>query len=57
MAKETRLYGLFEKVEGKWVRLLPTLSFTRSKAVKVFQNALLAGIFDGKTRTLRVVKG
>lgn len=40
---ETRKYGLFEKVDGKWVRLHPNLSFTKSTAVWIFQNALIEG--------------
>jgi len=56
--KETRLYGLFEKRDGQWVRLAPSLAFTKSKAVKVFQNALLAYALGGveHPRELRLVK-
>lgn len=58
MAKETRLYGLFElNAEGKWVRLYPTLSLKKSHAVKVFQSALLAHFLGGAPeRRLRPVK-
>lgn len=45
--KETRQYGLFEKQNGTWVDIAPTLHFKKSVAVKVFQNALLAPYFNG----------
>ena len=54
--KETRLYSLFEKQDGKWVRLT-SLSFKKSTAVKFFQGLLLDGIlYLGKKRELRPVK-
>lgn len=53
--KETRLYGLFEKVDGKWVRLCPSCAYKKSLAIRIFQNHLLAGSFEGKTRALRPV--
>lgn len=40
--KETRKYGLFEKVNGKWLRLRENESYTKTLAVSRFQNALLA---------------
>jgi len=52
--KEKRMYGLFEKKDGKWVRLYPELSMVKSAAIKVFQNALLAyAMQDMPERTLR----
>ena len=47
--KETRKYGLFEKKDGKWVRIFPKLSFPKSIAVRIFQNALLAQAMQGMT--------
>lgn len=38
-----RLYGLFERQGGKWVRLYPTRAYTKAQAVRVFQSALLDG--------------
>ena len=54
--RETRQYGLFEHVDGEWVRLFPTVSMRKSFAVKFFQSALLAGFSQGRIRELRVVK-
>lgn len=42
-----RMYGLFEKVDGKWVRLKPAQAYKKPTAVRVFQNDLLAGFFGG----------
>jgi hypothetical protein len=57
--KQSRLYGLFEKQNDKWVRLYPDMAYTKSSAVRVFQNALLAGAFGGPDvkgiRELRVL--
>lgn len=58
MAKEKRLYSLFEKQEDKWVRIT-SLSFTKSNAVRIFQNQLLAPVLGYPckgVRELRVVK-
>ena len=52
--KETRLYSLFEKQEGKWVRQ-SGLALRKSSAVRIFQNALLNGFFAGRQVSLRVV--
>ncbi len=52
----TRYYGLFEKHDGKWVRLYPSLAYKKSYAVRYFQTALLNGSMTGKTRELRPVK-
>jgi hypothetical protein len=43
--RRKRKYGLFEKRDGKWVRVSETLSFYKPTAIRVFQNALLAGAF------------
>ena len=51
MAK--RLYGLFEKQDGKWVRLLPTHAYAKDTAIRVFQSILIDGVFAGKVRELR----
>ena len=55
-SKETRLYGLFERQEGKWIRLFDTLSFRKSVAVRLFQNHLLSGTMEGKEMALKPVK-
>lgn len=54
--KEKRMYGLFEKQDGKWVRLYPTFSAKKSGAVRIFQNLLLGGVLEDKQRALRPVK-
>ena len=51
----TRLYGLFEKQDGKWVRLFPSHAYPKQTAVKLFQTALINGFFDGKVRELRPI--
>lgn len=53
--KQTRLYSLFEKVDGKWIRQ-SGLALHKDIAVKVFQGALLNAFFAGRTVGLRVVK-
>jgi hypothetical protein len=45
MERYRRLYGLYEKVDGKWVRLYPELSYTLQAASRVFQNKLLEQAF------------
>lgn len=53
---EKRLYSLFELREGKWVRISQS-AFTKSAAVRIFQNALLAHVLSGTPeRRLKVVK-
>ena len=47
MPIETRKYGLFEKQNGRWVRIFPALSFKKSSAVVVFQSQLLAPYTHG----------
>jgi hypothetical protein len=37
-----RLYGLFERHEGRWIRVEGTGAYPKKVAVRVFQNALLA---------------
>jgi hypothetical protein len=54
MAK--RLYGLFIKENGKWVRQFETVSFSKETAIRVFQNKLLEYSFAGKNPALRPVK-
>jgi len=54
--KETRLYGLFEKQDGRWVRLIPNMSAKKSAAVRIFQTLLLSGTLEGKNRALRPIK-
>jgi hypothetical protein len=53
-----RMYGLFEKVDGRWVRIRPSLSFPKSTAVLVFQDSLLrqALVGDCGERCLRPVE-
>lgn len=54
-ARKPRLYSLFEKREGKWVRISDS-AFDKQTAIRVFQSRLLDGVFSGITRELRVVK-
>jgi hypothetical protein len=57
MAKETRLYSLFEKQDGKWVRI-SRQALRKSHAVTVFQDALLGYALAGTLeRRLKVVAG
>ena len=53
--RQTKLYSLFEKQDGKWVRQ-SGLTLRKDAAVRLFQNALLNGFFAGRTVALRVVK-
>lgn len=46
-------WGLFEKKDGKFIRLFEGLSLPKADAVKVFQNKLLDGIMVGKDMQLR----
>jgi hypothetical protein len=41
-----RLYSLYQKQNGRWVRTSKA-AFTKQSAVRVFQNALLASCFNG----------
>jgi hypothetical protein len=51
------MYGLFEKQDGKWVRIYESLEGPKDWAVRIFQNALLASALgDTNERQLRVVK-
>lgn len=43
--KRTRAYGLFERVDGKYVRILPNLFGSKDYMVRVCQDALLAYFF------------
>jgi hypothetical protein len=52
-----RLYSIFEKRNGRWVRISP-LAYAKADAVHVFQTALLDhGVLAGKVRELRPVRG
>lgn len=50
-----RLYGLFEKQDGKWVRLFPSHAYTKQTAIRLFQTQLINGVFEGKIRELRAL--
>lgn len=52
---EKRMYGLFEKQDGKWVRLFPSHAYPKQTAIKLFQTQLIDGFFVGKVRELRVL--
>lgn len=54
--KEKRQYGLFEKQDGKWVRIYPQFSALKSRAIVLFQDRLLGGTMEGKETCLRPVK-
>jgi hypothetical protein len=52
-------YGLFEKVDEKWVRLYPTMKYNPQRlAAKMFQNSLLAGAMGmvSNERRIRRIK-
>ena len=51
-----RRWGLFEKEDGKFIRLYEGLSLPKADAVRVFQNKLLDGIMLGKDTQLRPVE-
>lgn len=55
--RESRLYGLFAvaTVNGrkKYTRKYPLLAYSKSKAVRVFQNSLLDGASSGNICELR----
>jgi len=55
--REKRLYALFEKRDGKWVRI-SAIALKKSAAVRLFQTALLAPFLYGveNIRELRVVR-
>lgn len=57
--RKQRLYSLFERQDGKWVRIR-VLAYTKNTAVLIFQNALLAPFLGGEDckgiRELRVVR-
>lgn len=47
-----QMYGLFKKVDGKWLRKANSGAYAKQQAVRIFQNDLMA--FEGWQ--LRVVK-
>jgi len=55
MSQRKRLYSLFEKIDGKWVRQSETALY-KDQAVRVFQTRLLDGSMNGKCMALRPVK-
>jgi len=53
---EKRMYGLFEKQAGKWVRVYPELAYPKRVAVRIFQNRLLGYFLHGEPeRCLKVL--
>lgn len=53
---EKRMYGLFEKQDGKWVRVYPELAYPKQVAVRIFQNKLLGHVLYGEPeRRLKVL--
>jgi len=56
MARRTRLYGLFEKQNGKWERIRDGMAYPKATAIHVFQSALLKPFMvGGPERRLRPV--
>lgn len=50
------MYGLFQKDSDGWHRILPEQAYTKSRAVKVFQELLIQGaIGAAPQRELRVL--
>lgn len=53
---EKRMYGLFEKQNGKWVRVYPGMAYPKQTAVRIFQNKLLGHCLYGEPeRCLKVL--
>jgi hypothetical protein len=53
--RQSRLYALYEMVDGKWVRR-SRYAYRKSSAVRLFQSSLLEGFFSGKRVELRPTK-
>jgi len=57
--REKRIYALFEKQNGRWVRI-SSFAYRKSSAVRIFQGALLAPFLGGESfrgvRSLRPVE-
>lgn len=53
MLRLKRNYSLFVKVQGRYKRLTPIAVAPKARAVRVFQNALLAGYIRGFRVCLR----
>lgn len=50
-----RLYSLYEKRDGRWIRLSEA-SYIKQTAIRVFQSDLLNGFFEGRRVELRPVR-
>jgi hypothetical protein len=53
--RQSRLYALYEMVDGKWVRR-SRYAYRKSSAISLFQGSLLGGFFSGKKVELRPTK-
>jgi hypothetical protein len=53
--RKSRRYSLFEKIDGKWVRLTST-SYLKQMAVHNYQSILISGSLNGHHLELRPVK-
>ena len=59
--RQPRLYGLYRVIpcngtRKHYLREYPNLAYPKPQAVRIFQSALLAGMFEGKIRELRPVR-
>lgn len=52
--RQQRMYSLFERFEGKWVRI-SSVAYPKKEAVYVYQNRLLSGCLSGRKMELRPV--
>lgn len=50
------VYGVFAKINGKWVRVPNTGAYRKSSAIRFFQGLLLNGSMNGTPMSLRVVR-
>lgn len=53
--RQPQMYGLFEKINGKWIRLYGC-AYSKETAIRVYQNQLLTMSMNGREPGLRAVK-
>lgn len=52
--RKPRLYSLFEKIDGRWIRI-SQFAFIKATAVQHWQGQLLSGYFSGRHLELRAL--
>jgi len=50
------LYSLFEKIANRKYQQISNLAYPKQTAIRVFQNQLINGVFQGKHISLRPIK-